>query len=192
MDRPSPENTRRNPFERASLKRGKPDGRPGPWVLLAAWGPCGFLPGAPGTWGTAGAVPAFWLLRDLPLALYALTVAGLTAIACFAAAQAGRYWKYADASPIVIDEVVGYLVGVALVPWTWQWALAGFVFFRLFDVLKPWPASAFDRIKTGVGVVLDDVAAGVWTLATLEILRVALRLAAGCAGSRWWCLQLTP
>ena len=51
----------------ARLKRGAPDGPPGPWVLLAAWGPCGFSPLAPGTVGTLGAIPLFWLLRDLPL-----------------------------------------------------------------------------------------------------------------------------
>ena len=79
-----------------------------------------------------------------------------------------------DASPIVIDEVIGYLVAVAFLPFTWRTALAAFVLFRLFDVLKPWPASALDRWKSGLGVVLDDVAAGVYAWAWLRLL---LRLA---------------
>jgi phosphatidylglycerophosphatase A len=172
------------------LKRGVPDGPPGPWVLLAAWGPCGYVPIAPGTAGTLGAIPLFWALRGLPLWLYLLTVAAFTALAVLASAVAGRYWKVVDASPIVIDEVVGYLVTMALVPWSWQTATAGFLLFRLFDVWKPWPASFFDRVKSGFGVVMDDVAAGVWALATLEIALLALRALAGCATSHWWCLEL--
>lgn len=175
---------------RASLKKGRPDGPPGPWVLLAAWGPCGYVPIAPGTAGTLGAIPLFWLLRDLPAPLYLLTVLAFIALAVAAAAVAGRYWKVVDASPIVVDEVAGYLVTMALLPWSWGGAVAGFVLFRIFDVLKPWPASAFDRVKNGFGVVMDDVAAGVWAWVALALLRHALRLVAGCGGARWWCLEL--
>ena len=72
-----------------------------------------------------------------------------------------------DASGIVIDEVIGYLVTMLLVPFGWRTAALGFLLFRLFDILKPWPASAFDRVKSGLGVVMDDVAAGVWAAALL-------------------------
>jgi phosphatidylglycerophosphatase A len=175
------------------LKKGIPDGPPGPWVLLAAWGPCGYVPWAPGTAGTLGAIPLFYALRGLPLPLYALTVVAFVALASFAAAVAGRYWKVVDASPIVIDEVAGYLVTMALVPWSWGSAIAGFALFRVMDVLKPWPACHFDRrVKSGFGVVMDDVAAGVWAFATLALLRLALRHLAGCATPHWWCLQLLP
>jgi phosphatidylglycerophosphatase A len=158
--------------------------------VLAAWGPCGFVPIAPGTAGTLGAIPLFWALRDLPLGLYLLTVLAFIALAVFAAAAAGRYWKVVDASPIVIDEVAGYLVTMALVPWSWGNAIAGFLLFRLFDVWKPWPANFFDRVKSGFGVVMDDVAAGVWAFATLEVVRLGLRVVAGCTTSHWWCLEL--
>jgi phosphatidylglycerophosphatase A len=177
---------------RAKLKKGVPDGPPGPWVLLASWGPCGYVPIAPGTAGTLGAIPLFWAIRDLPLWLHLLTVAGFIAVAIPAATAAGRYWKVVDASPIVIDEVVGYLVTMALVPWSWGTVIAGFLLFRLFDVLKPWPASAFDRVKNGFGVVMDDVAAGVWAYGALELLRLGARLLAGCATPHWWCLELLP
>jgi phosphatidylglycerophosphatase A len=179
--------------DRFRVKKGVPDGPPGPWVLLAAWGPCGYAPRAPGTVGTLGAVPLFWVLRDLPIGLYLLTVAAFVALACYAAAAAGRYWKVVDASPIVIDEVAGYLVTMAFVPWSWGNAVAGFFLFRLFDVVKPWPASFFDRqVKNGVGVVMDDVAAGVWAMAVLWLLRLALRALAGCGASSWWCMELIP
>lgn len=177
----------------ARPKQGVPDGPPGPWVLLAAWGPCGYSPVAPGTAGTLGAVPLAWLLRDLPLGIHLVTLAGFVALAAHAAEQAGRYWKVADAPPIVIDEVAGYLVAMALVPWSWPAALAGAALFRFFDVLKPWPASALDGWKTGWGVVLDDVVAGAFAWGALVFLELALQLTLGCRGGlAWYCAGPTP
>ena len=175
---------------RFRLKKGTPDGPPGPWVVIAAWGPCGYVPLAPGTAGTLGAIPLFWALRGLPPALYLLTTAAFVALSVFAASAAGRYWKVVDASPIVIDEVAGYLVTMAFVPWSWGAAVAGFLLFRFFDVVKPWPASAFDRVKNGFGVVMDDVAAGVWAWAVLWLARLALPALAGCGAAHWWCVGL--
>ena len=179
--------------DRFKARKGVPDGPPGPWVLLAAWGPCGYVPFAPGTAGTLGAIPLFWAMRDLPLGIYLLAVTAFVALACYAAGVAGRYWKAPDAAPIVVDEVAGYLVTMALVPWSWQYALLGFVLFRIFDVVKPFPASYFDRkVKNGFGVVMDDVCAGVYAWVALEGVRFALRLLAGCSGAHWWCMELTP
>jgi phosphatidylglycerophosphatase A len=62
--------------------------------------------------------------------------------------------------------------------------------FRVFDVLKPWPASALDRVKNGFGVVMDDVAAGVFAWAGLQLVALALRWFAGCGGAGWWCAPL--
>jgi phosphatidylglycerophosphatase A len=152
-------------------KPSRPAGPPGAWVLLAAWGPCGYAPVAPGTFGTLGAIPLYLVLARLPSAAYAAATLALLVLAIPAAARAGRYWGVADASPIVIDEVVGYLVTMALLPFSWQATAAGFVLFRILDITKPWPASAFDRVKSGFGVVMDDVAAGVWATAALHGLR---------------------
>ncbi len=174
-------------------KRGRAEGPPDGWTLLAAWGPCGYVPVAPGTAGTLGAIPLFWLLRDLPLPVYLLTTVAFIALASHASQRAGRYWKVVDASQIVVDEVAGYLVTMAFVPWSWPAALAGFALFRLFDVVKPWPACYFDRkVKNGFGVVMDDVMAGVWSAAVLELLLVGLRLWRGCEGVHWWCGRLAP
>jgi len=146
--------------------RPRPDG----WTLLAAWGPCGFSPFASGTVGTLGALPLAWAVSRLePLAAWAFLLA-FYALAVHAATRAGLHWRVVDAPGIVIDEVLGYLVTVAFLPFTWQVALAGFLLFRLFDIIKPWPASALDRWKTGAGVVLDDVAAGLYAWACLRLL----------------------
>ena len=110
--------------------------------------------------GTLGAIPLYLVLSRLGPGAYVAFTAALVALGVLAAERAARYWGVADASPIVIDEVAGYLVTLALVPFSWQAVAAGFVLFRIFDVLKPWPASAFDRVKNGFGVVMDDVAAG--------------------------------
>ena len=153
-------------------KPPRPSGPPGPWVLLAAWGPCGYAPFAPGTFGTLGAIPLYLALSRLSPGAYVLATFAFSAIAIVAADRAGRYWRVADASPVVIDEVAGYLLTMALVPFSWPSALAGFVLFRIFDITKPWPASAFDRVKSGFGVVMDDLAAGVWAWAALRALRL--------------------
>jgi phosphatidylglycerophosphatase A len=154
-----------------------PAERPGPWVILAAWGPCGFVPVAPGTAGTLGAVPLWWALSRLhcaaavPAAAVLLLLLGVVA-----ARHAGRYWGVTDAPPIVIDEVVGYLCTVLLVPFSWPAAWVGFVLFRILDTTKPWPASAFDRLKSPWGVMLDDVAAGLYGML---LLWAAVRLLPG-------------
>lgn len=172
------------PFVAALLQRyraragapGAPPPRPRGWALLAAWGPCGLSPVAPGTAGTLGAVPLAWAVARLEPLPTAAFLAAFTALAVHAAGHAGRHWRVVDASQIVIDEVAGYLVTMAFVPFTWPAAAAGFLLFRICDVAKPWPASAFDRVKSGLGVVLDDVAAGVWAGAALWLLH---RLAPG-------------
>ncbi len=156
-----------------------PPAPPGFWTLLAAWGPCGLSPVAPGTVGTLGGVPLAWAVARLEPLPSAAFLAAFLALSIHAAGHAGRHWGVVDASQIVIDEVMGYLVTMAFVPFTWPAAAVGFLLFRLFDVTKPWPASALDRVKTGAGVVLDDVAAGVWAGAGLWLLRL---LAPGLLG----------
>jgi len=161
------------PFARYAARKGtRPAARPGPWVVLAAWGPCGFAPVAPGTFGTLGAIPLYLVLSRLGPEAYVAFTAGFSVLAVVAAGRAGRYWGVADASPIVIDEVAGYLVTLALVPFSWQAVATGFVLFRICDVVKPWPASAFDRMKNGFGVVMDDLGAGVWAWGAILALRM--------------------
>jgi phosphatidylglycerophosphatase A len=106
-----------------------------------------------------------------------LATAAVTLTGIAAADRAGRYFGVADSGHIVIDEVAGYLVTMFLLPRGWIPALCGFVFFRLFDVLKPPPARFFDvdpRWKNGAGVVLDDIFAGVWAWAATWLVQIVL------------------
>ena len=128
----------------------------------------GYFPVAPGTAGTAAAIPLWWALSYLPLWAYLAATVAIMLTGIAAADRAGKYYGVADSGHIVIDEVAGYLVTMILLPRSWFAALAGFAFFRVCDVLKPWPANFFDRDprwKNGAGVVLDDVFAGVWAWA---------------------------
>ncbi len=140
-------------------------------LLLATNGGLGYFPRAPGTIGTLAGLPVYALLSRLSTPLYLLTWLALLALACWAATHAGRIFGVIDDRRIVIDELVGYLVAVAFVPFSWTAAIAGFFLFRFFDIVKIWPASWFDRrMKNGVGVVLDDVAAGIYAAFVLHLL----------------------
>lgn len=144
----------------------RPDGLPvwHPAFLLATWFGAGLLPKAPGTWGSAAALPFAWVIAWLggPWAL--LAAAALTfAIGVWAAEIYGRRSGIKDAGPVVIDEVAGQwltLAPFAPDPLTY---LAGFLLFRIADIVKPWPANWADRsVAGGLGVMLDDVFAGIY------------------------------
>jgi len=139
-------------------------------LLLASNGGLGYAPFAPGTVGTLAGIPAFWVLARLPGPLWALTWTALLFVAFWAADAAGHFYGVVDDGRIVIDELVGYLATVAFLPFSWRAAVLGFFWFRIFDIVKLPPASWFDRTwKNGFGVVLDDVAAGVYAAVALRL-----------------------
>src|SRR5262249_43193394 len=116
------------------------------------------------------AIPLWWLLRQdsVPLWAYFAVTAVVTLTGIAAADRAGRYYGVADSGHIVIDEVAGYLVTMAFLPRSAFAALTGLVLARIWPVLKPPPARFFEvdpRWKTGAGVVLVDIFAGVWACA---------------------------
>ncbi|MEZ4365657.1 MAG: phosphatidylglycerophosphatase A [Kofleriaceae bacterium] len=136
---------------------------------VATAGGAGYSPVAPGTCGTIVAVPLAWALAPVAAPLYLLIVVGITALAIAAAHRADQAWGTHDSGRIVIDEVAGYLVTMALVPRDQAWPLlVGFVVFRAFDIIKPPPVRWLDEhLPGGVGVVLDDIAAGVMGAAVM-------------------------
>jgi phosphatidylglycerophosphatase A len=138
-------------------------------IALATWGGVGYLPGAPGTWGTVTALPLWWLLTHLGPLGYALAVVLLLAVGVMVAGPAQVLLGRHDHPAIVIDEVVGLLITLAGINPSWTWALYGLVAFRVFDILKPWPISWLNRGKSGLAVVLDDVAAGVMARLVLAV-----------------------
>jgi phosphatidylglycerophosphatase A len=139
-------------------------------LFVASNAGLGYSPLASGTVGTLAGVPVFFLLARFPAPLYLLTLTALLFLAFWTAGAAGSIYGEPDDGRIVIDELVGYLVTVALLPFSWTNALLGFLFFRLFDIVKLPPARWFDRqIKNGYGVVLDDVVAGIYGALALRL-----------------------
>lgn len=130
----------------------------------------GYAPFASGTVGTLAGIPIFLLISGWPWWLFLLSFSTLLLFSFWAADAAGQIYGVADDGRIVIDELVGYLVTVAFLPWSWSAAILGFFWFRLFDIVKPPPADWFDKnLKHGVGVVLDDVAAGIYAAIALRL-----------------------
>ena len=129
----------------------------------------GLAPVAPGTAGTLAAVPLYLLLRDLPLAGYLAVIALLFLAGLPVCAHAARQLGVHDHPAIVWDEIVGYLVTMIAAPPGLVWIIAGFMLFRCFDILKPWPIRWCDRrVPGGFGIMLDDLLAGVFSAGLLQ------------------------
>lgn len=143
-----------------------------PAFLLATWFGAGLLPKIPGTWGSAAALPFAWVIAWYG-GPYALLVASLAAfvVGIWAAEIYSRHAGIKDPGAIVIDEVAGqWLTLVPFAPDPLVW-FAGFILFRIFDILKPWPANLADRaLSGGLGVMLDDMIAGIYAGAALMLL----------------------
>ncbi len=142
-------------------------------TFLATGAYVGYLPVAPGTFGSLLALPALCALPNLRLAPATL-VAGLvvfSALAMLVCHRAGLAYADADSGKIVLDEVCGMLVaGAWIVPTTASLTLV-FVFFRVFDIVKPFPARYFDRnVRNGIGVVADDLVAGLYANLLVRVL----------------------
>jgi phosphatidylglycerophosphatase A len=140
-------------------------------VIATALG-AGYSPIAPGTCGTAVAVPLAWALASLSMWQFAIVTVLVTMIGIACAHRADLAWGSHDDQRIVIDEVAGYLITVAPVDrHGWAPLAVGFVVFRIFDIVKPPPVRWLDEhLPGGWGVVLDDVAAGVMGAITMLLL----------------------
>lgn len=157
------------------------DTRRGAAVWIASCGGIGYLP-IPGTFGAAVGVGIVAALARLPLArpwlslMVALFAAAIFGIGVWAASGAERYFGRTDPGPIVIDEVVGQMITLVARPDApWKWLLAGFILFRIYDVIKPSPARRAEHLAGGWGVMTDDVIAGLYSLVTLALLGLALK-----------------
>jgi phosphatidylglycerophosphatase A len=143
-------------------------------TLVATFFGIGYLRPGPGTWGSAATVLLWWLVahRIVPgwqpwaAALLALTavLAGIPAATAVARASGRK-----DPQFVVIDEVAGQLVTLIAAPIAWQSLLLGFILFRAFDIVKPPPVRRLERLPEGVGIVVDDVGAGLYGLAVMQV-----------------------
>lgn len=131
----------------------------------------GLIPKAPGTWGTFLGIPVFYFITYRQNLQSLLFVFFFSIAACLIAEMAGPIFKKTDSPHIVIDEVAGYLVTVCWLPRTWQTIVFGFLLFRLLDITKPGPIRFVEkRIPGGIGVVADDIVAGIIGNIILQII----------------------
>ena len=139
-------------------------------VGIATVGGVGWFPVAPGTAGSAVGVVIYLLSNGWsPLAQVALLLA-VTMVGWWAAGVAEAEFKKEDPGAVVIDEVAGQLLTLLLTGVGWRGAIAGFFIFRVFDILKPFPARRLERLHGGLGIMADDLMAGAYGLALMMAL----------------------
>jgi phosphatidylglycerophosphatase A len=131
-------------------------------TFLATGFGSGLAPFAPGTMGTLVGVVICLLCLPLPWPMRLLIVIALLALSIYVAGRAEKIYQKKDDQRIVIDEIIGIQITMLPVAITVLHLCAGFVLFRIFDILKPFPINDLQRLPGGWGVVIDDVAAGIY------------------------------
>ncbi len=146
-----------------------------PVHLLAFGFGSGLSPKAPGTMGTLAAIPFFLLMQDLSATYYLLILLAASLVGVYLCGKTADDLGVHDHPGIVWDEFVGYWLTMFMAPSGWLWVVIGFVLFRIFDILKPWPISWLDkRVAGGFGIMVDDLLAGVFALLCLQLLATFL------------------
>jgi phosphatidylglycerophosphatase A len=149
-----------------------------PIHLLAFGFGSGLAPKAPGTFGTLAAIPFFLLLNQLPLAGYALALVATFGLGIWICDRTARDLGVHDHGGIVWDEFVGLWITLFIAPPQWWWIVIGFLLFRFFDIVKPFPISWLDRrVKGGLGIMIDDAVAGTFAWFCLQLLAIAAKQA---------------
>ncbi len=137
---------------------------------IATMGPCGHARVAPGTFGSAAGLLTFWAVRATgSLAVELAVLLAVTAVGVVAATRAESATGRRDPGLIVIDETAGMLLTLAAVPVGLGGAVVGFLAFRLFDIVKPFPARRAERLPGGLGVMADDLVAGLYAQVLLRL-----------------------
>jgi len=142
-------------------------------VLLATVGGLGYAPLAPGTVGSAVGVVIYLLASRQSAGAELLLLVVVTVAGMWAAGRAAVHFSRKDPAPVVIDEVAGQLAALAFTGVGFRGAIAGFVLFRLFDIVKPWPANKLEALPGGTGIVADDLMAGLYANLILQAVRLA-------------------
>lgn len=139
-------------------------------MFIATGAGSGNLPVAPGTWGSAVGVLLWLLLSRLGPMPYFAVIGVLFIIGVFCAGAAEKIVDQGDPAIVVIDEIVGQLIALSLIPATPLTIFAGFLLFRFFDIVKPFPVGWIDQhLHGGLGIMLDDVVAGLYALLVLHL-----------------------
>nr|WP_208113440.1 phosphatidylglycerophosphatase A [Photobacterium lutimaris] len=150
-----------NPKDKINLKN--------PWHFLATGFGSGLSPVIPGTMGTVAAIPLYLLMVQLPFTAYLVITVAAAIIGITICQKTSDDMGVHDHGSIVWDEFVGFWITMAIAPVvSWQWVLAGFVLFRFFDMVKPWPISWLDKhVHGGLGIMVDDILAGFMAMIAL-------------------------
>jgi len=132
-------------------------------LILSSWWGTGLLPWAPGTWATVTALPLAACINLAEPAFRVIFLAGFIGLATWASSRSQAVLMRTDPPEIVLDEVLGFLVAMFLLPVTWLTLTLAVMFFRLFDIVKPFPIGYLEkRLRGGAGVVMDDFVAGLF------------------------------
>jgi phosphatidylglycerophosphatase A len=152
-------------------------GNPAGWIAVGFGS--GLSPIAPGTVGSLVALLPWFLLREMSVWLYLAVLVAMFVVGVWACQWVVTRLHIDDPSFVVWDEFVGQwiaLIPLVVMPRSWLWIFVGFILFRIFDIWKPWPVSWADRnVNGGVGVMLDDLIAGIYAAAALWLLSVLIR-----------------
>ena len=150
-----------------------------PDYLLAFGFGTGLVPKAPGTMGTLAGALIYLVIREMNLPLYLLFVAVSLALGVYLCERVSRDMGEHDYGGIVWDEMVGFWIVMIAAPQAWYWIPVGFLLFRVTDICKPWPVNWLDKnVGGGLGIMLDDVAAGIMAWVCLYLINAGLMT--------WW------
>lgn len=139
-------------------------------VFIATFGYVGYFPIAPGTAGSLAALALYALVRRSGSpAIELVTIVLVFAVGIWASTATERALNRKDPGPVVIDEVLGMLITLAFMPLTWWGIFAGFLLFRILDVIKPFPAGRLEHLPSGLGIMADDAMAGIYAHLLLRL-----------------------
>ncbi len=146
------------------------------WIVATYFG-VGALKPAPGSWGSLAAVLTWWVIAHFWLPTPAQQLWGAFAFASIAtlvgipaATYVARACGRDDPQHVVIDEVAGQMLTLLAAPLRWKVLVAGFILFRAFDIIKPWPIRRLEALPEGTGIVLDDLGAGIYAWLCLHLM----------------------
>lgn len=139
----------------------------------------GYFPLAPGTMGSLAALIVYWICPEINALQLAMIILGISALGIYTATITEREMKNKlgqergiDPGIVVIDEVIGMLIALLFVPKTALFLIAAFIFFRIFDITKPYPIRRMEKFPGGWGIVLDDVIAGIYANIAIQLGRI--------------------